>query len=55
MGWACSTYGEGKERHIQCFGGKPEQKISLGTPRHRWEDYIKTDPKKVGWEGHGLD
>jgi hypothetical protein len=35
--------------------GKPEGKRSLGTSRHRWEDYIKMNPKKMGWEGHGLD
>ena len=28
--------------------GKPEGKISLGRPRHRWEDNIKMDLQKVG-------
>jgi hypothetical protein len=30
--------------------GKPEGKRSLGRPRH-----INMDPKKVEWEGNGLD
>jgi hypothetical protein len=34
--------------------GKPEGRISLGRPRRRWEDNIKTNVLKVGW-GHGLD
>jgi hypothetical protein len=28
--------------------GKPEGKRSLGRPRRRWEDNIKTDLKEVG-------
>jgi hypothetical protein len=28
---------------------KPEGKISLGRPRRRWEDNIKTDLEEVGW------
>jgi hypothetical protein len=31
--------------------GKPEGKRSLGRPRHREEDDIKTDIKELGWEG----
>jgi hypothetical protein len=27
---------------------KPEGKIPLGRPRHRWEDNIKTDLQEVG-------
>jgi hypothetical protein len=30
--------------------GKPEGKIPLGKPRHRWEDNIKMDLRKVGCE-----
>jgi hypothetical protein len=29
--------------------GKLEGKISLGGPRHTWEDNIKMDFKAVGW------
>jgi hypothetical protein len=31
--------------------GKPEEKKSHGSHRHRWEDNIKMDLKEVGWEG----
>ena len=31
--------------------GKPEVKRPLGRPRHRWEDNIKMDLRKVGCEG----
>jgi len=36
--------------------GKPEGKIPLGRPRHRWEDNIKMNLQEVGWWGRqGLD
>jgi hypothetical protein len=28
---------------------KPEGKRPLGRPRHRWEDNIKIDLKKIAW------
>jgi hypothetical protein len=28
---------------------KPEGERPLGRPRHRWEDNIKMDIKKIGW------
>jgi hypothetical protein len=31
--------------------GKPEGKISLGTPRRRWEDNIKMNLRGIGWDG----
>jgi hypothetical protein len=34
--------------------GKPEDKRSLGRPRHRWKNNIKMDLKEVGcgaWTG----
>jgi hypothetical protein len=31
--------------------GKPEGKRSLGRPRHRWEDSVKTDLREIGWGG----
>ena len=34
--------------------GKPEGKRSLGRPRHRWEDNIKTDLQEMVW-GRGMD
>jgi hypothetical protein len=33
--------------------GKPEEKIPLGRPRHRWTDNIKTDLREMGWGGMG--
>jgi hypothetical protein len=29
---------------------KPEGKRPLGRPRRRWEDNIRTDLRKIGWE-----
>ena len=34
--------GEGRSVH-RVVVGKPEEKRSLGRPRHRWEDNIKMD------------
>jgi hypothetical protein len=31
--------------------GKPEGRRPLGRPRHRWEDNIKMDLRKVVWWG----
>ena len=28
--------------------GKPERKMSLGRPRHKWEDNIKMDLQEMG-------
>jgi hypothetical protein len=30
--------------------GKPEGKIPLGRPRHRWEDNIRMYLREIGWE-----
>jgi hypothetical protein len=45
--------------HVACMGerrvanrvlvGKPEGKMPVGRPRHRWEDNIKMDLQEVGW------
>jgi hypothetical protein len=29
--------------------GRPDGKVTLGRPRRRWEDTIKTDLQEVGW------
>jgi hypothetical protein len=29
---------------------KPEEKILLGRPRRKWENNIKMDLQKMGWE-----
>jgi hypothetical protein len=33
--------------------GKPERKRSLGRPRHRWEDIIRTSLREI-WRGELL-
>jgi len=53
MDRTCSAYGE-EERLYKVLVGKPEGKMSLGRPRRRWEDSIKTDLQEVGcgvWNG----
>jgi hypothetical protein len=30
--------------------GKPEEKRSLGRPRHLWVDDIKMDLRELGWD-----
>ena len=42
MGGACSPYG-GRRGVYRVFMEKPEGKILLGEPNHRWEDNIKRD------------
>jgi hypothetical protein len=44
---ACGVFGEDRGVH-RVLVGKPEEKRSLGRPRHRWEDNIKIDLQKVG-------
>jgi hypothetical protein len=33
------------------LAGKPEEKNSLGRPRHRWVDNINMDLSETGWDG----
>jgi hypothetical protein len=42
--------GEGRNMY-RVLVGKPEGKRPLERPRRRWEDGIKMDLKKIGWEG----
>ena len=49
MGGTCGTYG-GREICVQGFGGKPEGKRPLETPKHRWDYNIK---KFLEEEGRG--
>jgi hypothetical protein len=50
IGGACSTGRE--ERGVyRVLVGKPEGKIPLGRPRHRWEDNIRMDLPEVGCRG----
>ena len=46
--------GEGRGVH-RVLVGKPEGKRPLGTPRHRWEDYIKMDLREVGGGGDWME
>jgi hypothetical protein len=47
IGGTFSTCGR-DEWCIQVLVGKPEGKISLGIPRHKWEDNINKDLREVG-------
>jgi hypothetical protein len=41
----------GEERNVyRVLMGKPEGKRPLGRPRHRREDGIRMDLRKIGWE-----
>jgi hypothetical protein len=31
--------------------GTPEEKTPLGRHRHKWDDNIKVDLRKIGWGG----
>jgi hypothetical protein len=42
--------GEGRGAY-RVLVGRPEGRIPLGRPRHRWEDNIKMDLQEVGWRG----
>jgi hypothetical protein len=46
MDGACSTY-VGKRGAYRILVGRPEGRLPLGRPRHRWEDYIKMDLEEV--------
>jgi hypothetical protein len=49
MRWAGHVARMGEERKVYKFlMGKPEGKRPLGRPRHRWEDGIRMDLRKIG-------
>ena len=49
MRWAGHVARMGEERvAYRVLVGKPERKRSLGKPRHRWVDNIRTDLQGVG-------
>jgi len=49
MRWAGHVAHMGEERGVyRVLVGKPEGKISLGRPRHRWVDNIRMDLQEVG-------
>jgi hypothetical protein len=42
----------GERRNVyRVLMGKPEGKIPLGRPRHRWVDNIQMDLREKGWDG----
>jgi len=55
MRWAGHVACVGERRHAsRLLVENPEGKRPLGRPTQRWEDNIKMDLQKVGWEG-GMD
>jgi hypothetical protein len=50
MGWNVARV-EAKMNAYRILVGKPEGKIPLGGPRHRWEDNIKMDLGEIVWCG----
>jgi hypothetical protein len=50
MGRECSTHGE-KKIAYRILVGKTEGKRPLRRPRLSWEDNIKMDLEKIGWNG----
>jgi hypothetical protein len=61
IGWMIKPRGMRWARHVAYMGvgrgayrilvGRRDRRRSLGRPRHRWEDNIKTDPQEVGLSG----
>ena len=47
--WTCSTCG-GMRGAYRVLMGRPESRRTLGRPRRRSEDNIKTNLKEIGWE-----
>jgi hypothetical protein len=52
MGRVCNIHVK-KRKVYRVLVGKPERKIQLGRPRHRWEDNTtcKMDLREIGWGG----
>jgi hypothetical protein len=51
MRWAGHVARMGEKRGAcRILVGRPEGRRQLGRPRHRWEDNIKMNLEKVGWE-----
>jgi hypothetical protein len=52
MNGACSWKGGGEKKNAYMLLVKnPEGKRTLGRPRRRWVDNIKTDLGEIGWGG----
>jgi hypothetical protein len=48
--WAGDVASMGDEKCIQNFG-QPKGNRPIGGRRRRWENNVRTDPGKIGWEG----
>jgi hypothetical protein len=46
---ACNTHGE-ERNAFRILVGEAEGKVPLERPRRRWEDNIKIDLRKIGWD-----
>jgi len=56
MRWVGHVARIGERRGVyRALVGKSEGKRSLGRPRRRWEDNIKTGLEEVGYGDYGLD
>jgi hypothetical protein len=52
MGRACCTHGRRRRRKEECiqgFVGKFEGNRPLGRPKHKWQDNIKMDIRRLEW------
>jgi hypothetical protein len=52
MGRAFRTHGE-KWNLYRILVGRPEGRIPLAWPTHRWEDNINMDCREIEWGGLG--
>jgi hypothetical protein len=51
MRWVGNAAHKGEKRNAyRVFVRRPEGKVRLGRPRHRWEDDIKVDLIEKGWD-----
>jgi hypothetical protein len=48
MRWAEHVTCRGKMRNVYKIG---VQNLSLGRPRHRWQDNMSKNPREIEWEG----
>ena len=48
MGRSSSQNRRRRLRSFKILTGTPAGKVSLGRPRHRWEDNIRMDLKEIG-------
>jgi hypothetical protein len=52
MRWAGHVTRMGEKRNAcRILVGKPEGRRPLGRPKRGWEDNIKIDLRKIGWDG----